>query len=119
MPPTKAFVRHGSDVAPVPCPCGQATRIISGADNDLVSIHRVRIDGEAKMHYHKVLAEHYVVLSGSGEIELDDERIAVGPGDVVYIPPGTAHALRGRFEIINVVTPPFDPADEYVVERPG
>ncbi len=116
MASDRAFVRKASDVQPVPCPCGQATRIITGEDNDLVSVHRVQIDGEAKKHYHDRLTECYVVLTGTGEIELDDDRVAVGPGDVVYIPPKTQHALRGRFEIINVVAPPFDPSDEQVVE---
>ena len=116
MASARAFVRRASDVQPVPCPCGQATRIITGEDNDLVSVHRVRIDGEAQKHYHDRLTECYVVLTGMGEIELDDDTVAVEPGDVVYIPPKTQHALRGRFEIINVVAPPFDASDEHVVE---
>ncbi|MCP4642769.1 MAG: cupin domain-containing protein [bacterium] len=114
---TQAYVRKAADVTPVPCPCGEATRIVTGADNDRVSIHRVRIEGEAKKHYHKVLHEHYIVLEGSGEVELGDERVPVEAGDVIAIPPGTPHALRGHFEIINVVTPPFDSEDEYVVEE--
>jgi mannose-6-phosphate isomerase-like protein (cupin superfamily) len=114
MSDRRAFVRKLTDVAPVDCPCGQAWRIITGEDNDRVSIHRVSIDGAAKEHYHKSLTECYIVLSGSGEVELDGERVAVEPGDVVYIPPPTRHALRGHFEIINVVTPPFDSADEHV-----
>jgi len=56
------------------------------------------------------------VLAGTGEVELDDERIGVEPGDTVYIPPNTEHAMRGHFEIINVVAPPFDESDECVVE---
>ena len=116
MKRTKAFVRKASDVAPVDCPCGQARRIVTGADNDAVSIHRVRIDGEATKHYHKVLTEHYYILEGAGQIELDDRLVEVSAGDVVCIPPQTRHALRGHFEIINVVTPPFRADDEHVVE---
>ena len=112
----RGFVRKAGDVAPVPCPCGKAARIITAEDNDLVSIHRVIIEGEAKKHYHERLNEHYVVLEGQGEIELDGQHVPVGPGDVVSIPAGVRHALRGHFEIINVVTPPFDPNDEYTVE---
>ncbi len=111
------LVRHMDEVSPVPCPCGQAARIITGADNDLVSIHRVRIEGEAKEHYHKKLTEYYVVLSGSGEMELDGRRVPVEPGHVIMISPNTRHALRGHFEIINMVCPPFEEGDEYVVER--
>jgi len=116
MAKTKAFVRKLADAAPVPCPCGQSWRIITRTDNDRVSVHRVRINGEAKTHYHKTLSEYYVILDGEGEIELDGQLHAVAPGDVVYIPPLTRHALRGSFEIINVASPPFDPADEHLVE---
>ena len=114
---TKRYlVRKLADIAPVPCPCGQARRIITGADNDLLSVHRVAIDGKAQVHYHKELTEYYVILEGSGEIILDGERLPVGPDDVIMIPPGTHHALDGEFEIINIVCPPFDPADEHLVE---
>jgi mannose-6-phosphate isomerase-like protein (cupin superfamily) len=109
------IIRKASDVDPVPCPCGAARRIITGNDNDLVSVHRVSIHKAAKVHYHERLTEYYVILEGSGEIRLDDDRKPVGPGDVVMIPPGTRHALDGEFEIINIVSPPFDPADEHVV----
>ncbi len=113
-------VRHVDEVAPVACPCGEAQRIITGEDNALLSIHRVKIRGEAKLHYHNRLTEYYVVLEGEGEIEVGGAsnlvRHAVRPGTVVMIPPGTHHALRGNFEIINIVTPPFDAADEHLAE---
>ena len=112
----RGFVRKAADVEPVACPCGQARRIITAADNDRLSLHHVRIEGEARKHYHEVASEYYYILSGAGEIELGEETLAVEPGDAVYIPPGVRHALRGSFEIINVVAPPFDPADEFVVE---
>jgi hypothetical protein len=41
---------------------------------------------------------------------MDGERRPVRPGDVFLIPAGVPHALRGRFEILNIVTPPFDPS---------
>jgi len=112
----RPFIRKASDVTAVPCPCGEATRIITGEDNDRVSIHRVRISGEAKLHYHETFTEYYFIISGTGEIELDDTKHQVEPGDVVHIPPRTRHALRGEFEIINIVSPPFDASDEHVVE---
>ena len=44
-------------------------------------------------------------------VELDGERMAVGPGGAVLIPPGMRHRAAGRMTIRNVVVPPFDPAD--------
>jgi mannose-6-phosphate isomerase-like protein (cupin superfamily) len=110
------LVKHLADIAPIACPCGESRRIITGEDTSHLSIHRVRISGEAKKHYHKTLTEYYVVLEGAGEIEINETLVAVESGDVLMIPPGTRHALRGEFEIINVVVPPFDPEDEYLVE---
>lgn len=105
--------RNFDEVEPVACPCGEARRAITMADNDRLSIHRVSISREARRHWHRGLTEYYVVLSGEGEIEIDEERVPVRPGDVVMIPPGTRHVARGELEIINIVTPPFDPADEF------
>ena len=116
MQPEQPFVRKASDTQPADCPCGEARRIVTSEDNNLLSVHRVKIAGEAKKHYHERLTECYVVLSGTGEVELNDELTTVEPDDVVFIPPGTQHAMRGHFEIINIVAPPFDPADEHVVE---
>jgi mannose-6-phosphate isomerase-like protein (cupin superfamily) len=109
-------IRKLGDTDAVPCPCGSARRILTRTDGGPVSIHRVTISTDAKLHYHKALTEHYIVLSGSGEMELDGERVPVGPGDVAMIPPLVRHAARGKMEIINVVCPPFDPEDEWVAE---
>jgi mannose-6-phosphate isomerase-like protein (cupin superfamily) len=116
---TRAYVvRKRDDVAPVPCPCGEARRIITGADNERVSVHRVSISGAAQVHYHEYLTECYVILSGRGDMVLNDQRVPVEPEDVILIPPGTRHALDGEFEIINIVSPPFDPSDEHLAESP-
>jgi hypothetical protein len=40
------------------------------------------------------------------------ERLAVGPGGAAPIPPGLRHRAAGRMPILDVVVPPFDPADE-------
>ena len=115
----KAYViKRFEDVEPVACPCGLSRRAITAEDNDLLSVHRVEIREEAQKHYHKKCTEYYIILSGKGEIELDDERFEIGPGDVVMIPPLTAHVARGEFEIINIVSPPFETADEYLAGAP-
>jgi hypothetical protein len=41
------------------------------------------------------------------------ERMAVGPGGAVLIPPGVRHRAVGRMPIVNVVMLPFDRADEW------
>lgn len=109
-------VRRFEEASAIECPCGVARRLFARDDGGPVGIHRVRISQDSQRHYHKHTTEYYIVLEGSGEIELNDERVAIKPGDVVYIPPYTRHVARGDLEIINVVCPPFDPADEYLEE---
>jgi len=45
-------------------------------------------------HYHAEAEEIYYVVEGSGEMELDGDRRAVGVGDAVLIPPGARHQIR-------------------------
>jgi hypothetical protein len=45
-------------------------------------------------------------------VELDGERMVVVPAGAVLIPPRVRHRAVGRMTILNVVAPPFDPADE-------
>lgn len=47
-----------------------------------------------RRHYHARTEEIYVVLAGVGEMEVDEERAPVGPGDAVLIPPGARHQIR-------------------------
>jgi mannose-6-phosphate isomerase-like protein (cupin superfamily) len=39
------------------------------------------------------MEEIYFVLSGSGEMRVDEEVRQVGPGDTTWIPVGSAHSL--------------------------
>jgi mannose-6-phosphate isomerase-like protein (cupin superfamily) len=109
-------IRHREDCAPVECPCGAATRVLTGEDSDVLSVHFVDISLEAEPHRHARLTEVYVVVEGEGAIELDGVREPVRPGSVVLIRPGTVHRAIGALKIINVVTPPFDPTDEEVLK---
>jgi mannose-6-phosphate isomerase-like protein (cupin superfamily) len=110
----KAIIKRLDETAPVDCPCGDASRVLTSADNDRLSVHVVRISRDSKAHYHTRLTETYYVLEGSGDIELDGERTAISPGTVVHIPPGVRHRAVGELVVLNIVTPPFDPADEFL-----
>jgi uncharacterized cupin superfamily protein len=48
----------------------------------------------AIFHLHHREEEWVHVLEGSGVVELDEEELAVGPGDFVAFPPGVAHGVR-------------------------
>lgn len=100
-------------VPPVPCPCGSARRGFAVPGNDLATIHLVDISADARTHYHRRMTEIYLILEGEGFIELDGERVPARPMLSVMIQPGCRHRLVGRFRIVNVAIPAFDPADEW------
>jgi mannose-6-phosphate isomerase-like protein (cupin superfamily) len=41
-------------------------------------------------------AESYLVLEGSLSVQLDDEWLTAGPGDVVYVPPNVTRWVQAR-----------------------
>ena len=45
------------------------------------------------LHTHKVQEQVYHVLDGEGMMEMDGKRQVVRKHDVIYIPPGVAHAI--------------------------
>jgi mannose-6-phosphate isomerase-like protein (cupin superfamily) len=47
-----------------------------------------------RRHYHARTEEIYVVLEGSGLMEVDGEERAVGPGDAILIPPRAWHEIQ-------------------------
>lgn len=55
-----------------------------------VGLVSLRPGGETPPHVH-LGGQVMVVTAGRGFVATDDERIEVGPGDVVICPPGEAH----------------------------
>ena len=101
------------EVAPTPCPCGQARRAFAGVGGAVASVHLVDISVDARTHYHKRMTEIYLVLEGEGHLELDGELVPVKPMTAVYIRPGCRHRAVGKLRIINIPVPAFDPGDEW------
>jgi len=112
---SKYVIKQLENISGVSCPCGEAFRILTDEDTDLLSVHRVNISKNSKAHYHKRLTETYYVIEGEGEIELNGCRKAIKPGTLIYISPGTVHRAIGDLKILNIVIPPFDAEDVYEV----
>lgn len=110
----RPIIRHLDEVEPVPCPCGQSVRLLTSADDVPSGLHITTLRN-AQKHYHQRTTEVYYVLEGEGELELGEQRHAVRPGHVVFIPPGVPHRAIGQLRCLIVCTPPFDPADEFPV----
>ena len=113
--PPGAVVADLGAIDPVRCPCGWARRAFGDVPGAPASLHRVDIESDARAHYHKAHTEVYYVLECGPDaaVELDGQRGPVRPGSAVLIPPGVRHRAAGAMRILNVVVPPFDPADEW------
>jgi len=101
------------EVDAVKCPCGYSRRAFVSPDNPVATLHMVDITEDARVHYHKKLTEIYLILEGSGYMELDGEKVPVEPLTAVFIKPGCRHRAVGKMRIANVPIPAFDPEDEW------
>jgi len=68
-------------------------------------------------HYHRATEEIYVVLKGSGELEVDGERRHVRPGEAALIPRGAWHTIEndGNSELrfLCICVPPYSHDDTF------
>lgn len=81
-----------------------------------VSIARARVPVGITTRWHRVIgtAERYVILEGCGRVEVGDlPPQAVGPGDIVRIPPDCrqriANTGAGDLVFLAICTPRFRP----------
>jgi mannose-6-phosphate isomerase-like protein (cupin superfamily) len=107
------MIARFDDIDPVKCPCGHAKRAFSVPDNSIATMHIVDIQEDSRVHYHKKLTEIYLILEGSGQMELDGRIIPVGPFTAIFIKPGCRHRAVGKMKIVNVCIPPFEVKDEW------
>jgi len=103
-----ATLRHVDEQELFRSTCGFRRDLKVTGDINEVSFHYLKIH-ESKKHYHTKITEHYFVVEGEGEIELDDKSFPIKKGDLVVIPPQvrhTSHGLPGKeLEVLIVVYP--------------
>jgi len=95
------------------CPCGFTRRAFADLKENVASLHIVDIQEDSRAHYHKRMTEIYLVLEGSGHMELDGKRVPVRPMSAIYIQPGCRHRAVGKMRIVNIPIPAFDESDEW------
>ena len=68
-------------------------------------------------HYHRLTEEIYLVVKGSGSLEVDGDTKRVRPGDAVLIPPAAWHTLEndGSSELVILCccAPPYAHEDTF------
>ena len=62
-----------------------------------VQVQRLTVEpgGEpVPLHDHPDIEQFFLIQEGEWEMNLDGEVRRIGPGDIVYVPPGTPHSPR-------------------------
>ncbi|GHB79457.1 cupin [Streptomyces xanthochromogenes] len=84
----------------------------SSSTGGALSIQRVTLtDGAdgAKPHHHANAAEMFYILDGTAQLLSGDQIVTAQTGDLVVVPPGTAHAFAAapglNADILIVITP--------------
>jgi mannose-6-phosphate isomerase-like protein (cupin superfamily) len=84
------------------------------------SHHLVWIRDREQPHRHERHDLWVVILRGHGGMRLGDEEREVGPGSILYVPRGAAHAFRNASNEVAVAyavyAPAFDGRDRTLVE---
>ena len=101
---TKFLRRDPADVQPWAETCGEIRCLVVEEDEAAAEVHHVEIE-DAKLHYHAKTDEFYYVIDGYGEMILDDEKIELHKGVVVYVPRGVKHKAVGKLTVLTVCIP--------------
>jgi ethanolamine utilization protein EutQ (cupin superfamily) len=54
----------------------------------------------------------YYITKDKVEIEVEGQKFEANKGDLIFIPANTKYKFSGTFEAIQVLSPPFDSANE-------
>jgi mannose-6-phosphate isomerase-like protein (cupin superfamily) len=86
------------------------------------SHHVVQVRDRESPHVHKTHDGTVMMISGRGYLMMDNKRIELAAGDIVYIPRGVVHyyvnTARAPSIAFVVFSPPFDGKDAFPVKAP-
>ncbi|SFS36100.1 cupin domain-containing protein [Proteiniphilum acetatigenes] len=64
-----------------------------------IAITRLFAGERVKKHVHLTMDEHYIVLSGKGSMQLDNETYDFIPGKFILVPAGCYHDLSASSDL--------------------
>jgi mannose-6-phosphate isomerase-like protein (cupin superfamily) len=93
-----------ADLPPKPAdrPTANQSKIVAATDGSTVQVQI----GPVGKHYHADANEAQYIVDGSGMFWLGDKQVAVGPGDLIIIPKGTAHGMLENYKAVSIKSPP-------------
>jgi mannose-6-phosphate isomerase-like protein (cupin superfamily) len=119
-------VRSRADAEPFTTLDGSEIRVLlnahqGGAANQSLAEATLAAGQATARHHHARTEEIYIVLAGSGEMEVDGERKRVGPGDAILIRAGVRHQIRAdagaELRFLCCCAPPYADEDTFFEEE--
>lgn len=114
------IARSRADAEPFTTADGSTIRVLldgeHGTRNQSLAEAELAPGEATARHYHAEAEELYVLLEGSGELEVDGDRRSVSPGDAVVLPPGAWHQIRagdGGLRFLCCCAPPYRHEDTF------
>ncbi len=112
MDPVHRFDPAAEQLTPERC---AITELLNCADDAACSVARARVAPgvTTQLHALRHTTERYIILSGTGRVEVGGVVTEVGPSGIVRIPPGVAQRITnsGTTDLVFlcVCTPRFTP----------
>ena len=105
-----------------PLGAGENIKITTLGQGQGVSHHVVQIRDRENPHLHKLHDGTVVMVKGHGYLMIENRRIDLSVGDIVYIPRGAVHYFVNTASeptvAFVVFSPPFDGKDTLPAEKP-
>ena len=130
-PVPRFYLQYGNDfkqadlekmITENPLAPGENIKVINLGRGPAASHHVVQIRDRETPHVHQAHDATVMMLKGQGFLMLEQRRIDLTAGDVVYIPRGAAHYFTNTTREPTVAfatyTPPFDGKDTHPVTVP-
>jgi mannose-6-phosphate isomerase-like protein (cupin superfamily) len=90
---------------------------LGGAQNQSLAEATLGRGAQTRRHYHACTEEIYVVLAGSGRMEIDGDEREVQPGDAILILPGAWHEIaageEAELRFLCCCAPPYADEDTF------
>jgi quercetin dioxygenase-like cupin family protein len=116
-PPMTPMIIHvaaltSADLPPAAQAGALQSKVVAAADGATVQVQL----GTVGKHFHASANEIQYIVQGQGKFWLGDSFKDVGPGDLIIIPKGTAHAATTTpFLAVAIKTPPQEKTDLHPV----
>ena len=88
--------------------------------NEKNSSFFIQIEKTVPLHKHEVHAETVYIISGEAIMVMNEDTIAVKPGDLIDIPVNTNHAVTvttGPLKVLSVQSPEFFGKDRVFIKE--